>query len=142
MLSRFKHVLLPLDFTPKNEAAIAIALDLAAANQGRVLLAHVIERVQLPDDDELQAFYGQLENRAKSSMAVTAERFAEAGIPIECQVLFGRRPDEIVQLAESEAVDMIVMSSHPVDPTRPMQSWGTVSYQVSLLCTCPVLLVK
>ena len=39
-------------------------------------------------------------------------------------------------------VDLIILNSHPSDPHAPGKSWSTVSYQVSLLSPCSVLLVK
>ena len=41
----------------------------------RVSLLHVIETVNLPDDDELREFYAQLEKRARSQLAEMAKRF-------------------------------------------------------------------
>lgn len=38
-------------------------------------------------------------------------------------------------------VDLLVMGSHKVKP-RPGQGWGTTSYEVGILCQCPILLVK
>jgi hypothetical protein len=39
-------------------------------------------------------------------------------------------------------VDLIVMRFHKVDPAARDSSLGTLSYQVSILCDCLVLLVK
>ena len=44
--------------------------------------------------------------------------------------------------ANDRQADLIVMSSHRVDLEAAVQSIGTLSYQVSILCDCPVLLVK
>ena len=38
MIPRFQHILVPLDFTEKNLAALNIAFDLAVANHARVTL--------------------------------------------------------------------------------------------------------
>jgi len=47
-----------------------------------------------------------------------------------------------VREAVDRKVDLVVVSSHKVDPAATVQSLGTLSYQVSILCECPVLLVK
>jgi hypothetical protein len=39
-------------------------------------------------------------------------------------------------------VDLIVLTSHPLEPDRPGGGWGTISYQVAVFADCPVLLVK
>jgi hypothetical protein len=47
-----------------------------------------------------------------------------------------------VREARDWKVDLIVVSSHKIDPHAAVASLGTLSYQVSILCDCPVLLVK
>ena len=43
MLPRFRHILVPLDFDPKNQGALDIAIEVAQVNSARVTLLHVIE---------------------------------------------------------------------------------------------------
>ncbi|MGQ0633190.1 MAG: universal stress protein [Planctomycetaceae bacterium] len=142
MLPRFRHLLVPLDFTDKNQAAVDVAFDIAAQNNARVTLLHVIETIAGPDDAELKEFYDRLQERAESELEVRAQRFVQAKLPVDQKIRFGRRSPEIVQDAHERNVDLIIMSSHPIDPDQPVQSWSTVSYQVSILCRCPILLVK
>lgn len=142
MLPRFKHLLVPLDFSNKNQPALDISFEIAAQNQARVTLLHVIETVDDSADRELQEFYDRLEARADRELEDRSQRFVEAGLAVDCKVRYGKRLQEIIQDAEDRKIDLIVMSSHQVDPERPLESWGTLSYQVSLLCPCPVLLVK
>jgi nucleotide-binding universal stress UspA family protein len=142
MIPRFKHILVPVDFTPKNAAAVDITLEMAVQYDARVSLLHVIERINLPDDEDLTSFYAKCEERTRSEMASMARRFDEPQIPTDQDVQFGNRVEEIVRFSVTRDVDLIVMSSHKVDPTKAMRSWSTVSYHVSLLCSCPVLLVK
>jgi nucleotide-binding universal stress UspA family protein len=67
---------------------------------------------------------------------------AAAGSRVDRKILYGKRLIEIVRDACERKVDLIVMSSHKVDPAAGASSFGTLSYQVSILCDCPVLLVK
>ena len=39
-------------------------------------------------------------------------------------------------------VDLTIMKSHKVDLEDRSHGWGTISYKVSILAQCPVLLVK
>jgi hypothetical protein len=34
------------------------------------------------------------------------------------------------------------MTSHTVDSERLSETWATLSYKVSVICRCPILLVK
>lgn len=142
MLPRFSHILVPVDFTEKNRAALDIAFDLAVVNPARVTLLHVIETLESGSDAELDRFYARLNTRAETELESMSQRFDDAGVVIDRKVRYGRRLQDIVSDSIERQCDLIVMSSHKLDPDRPFQSWATLSYQVSVLCQCPVLLVK
>ena len=142
MIPRFRHILIPLDFTEKNLAALNIAFDLAAVNHAVTTLLHVVEEIQGDQDAEVQQFYDRLRNRAEAELETLSQRFDEAGLIVERKVRIGKRLKEIVIDSVERNVDLIVMSSHKPDLTNPLETWNTLSYQVSVLCPCPVLLVK
>jgi nucleotide-binding universal stress UspA family protein len=142
VLPRFHHILVPLDFTDKNRSALDVAFEIAQQNKARVTLLHVIETIEGAEDAEMREFYDRLQSRAESELEARAQPFAAAGLVVDRKIRFGRRATEIVQDAADRQIDLIVMSSHPIDPSRPLRSIGTVSYQVSVLCRCPVLLLK
>jgi nucleotide-binding universal stress UspA family protein len=138
----FSHLLLPLDFTDKNEAAVGIALDLARRDQAEVVLLHVIETIDHVALDEMSDFYRQLETRASAKLAVIGERFTAAGVRVRHEILIGKRAEAILTYAATSPTDLIVMSSHRVDRDHPALGLGTISYQVAIVARCPVLLVK
>ena len=142
MIPRFRHILIPLDFTEKNLAALNIAFDLAVVNHAVTTLLHVVEEIQGEQDAEAQQFYDGLRNRADAELETLSQRFDEAGLIVERKVRIGKRLTEIVVHSDEHNVDLIVMSSHVPDLTNPIETWNTLSYQVSVLCSCPVLLVK
>ncbi len=142
MIPRFQRILLPVDFTPKNDSAVEVARELATQYDATLSLIHVIETINLPEDDELRSFYAELEKRSRSQLNALARRFDETKTPVDQEVRFGHRAEEIVRFASEQAIDLIVMSSHPIDKESAVRSWNTLSYQVSLLCPCPILLVK
>jgi nucleotide-binding universal stress UspA family protein len=142
MLPRFQHILVPVDFTAKNQAALDIAFEMASQNSARVTLLHVIETIENVPQEELAAFYDRLNSRAETQLESRSQRFADAGVAVDRKIRHGKRLAEIVRDARDRKADLIVMSSHRVDPNAAAQSLGTLSYQVSILCDCPVLLVK
>ena len=144
MLPRFEHILVPVDFTGKNRAALDIAFEMAQQNQARTSLLHVVEQIDVaPDgDDELNRFYEQLVQRADTDLETMTQPFSGAGLDVEHKVRVGKRVREIIRFVEQHKVDLVVLSSHPIDLARPGPSMATVSYQVSLFCRCPVLMVK
>jgi nucleotide-binding universal stress UspA family protein len=142
MLPRFHHTLVPLDFTEKNQSALDVAFEMAVANQSRVTLLHIIEQIELPGDAEVDEFTDQLRQRSDRELELRGQRFAEANVPIDWKIRLGKRAAEIAGYETEHGIDLIVLSSHPVDADDPARSLATLSYQVAVLSRCPVLLVK
>lgn len=142
MIPRFQHLLVPVDFTGKNLAALDIAFEIAVQNQARVTLLHVIETIADLTDAEINEFYNRLDTRANTELETMAQRFAEAGLKIDQKIRYGKRLREIVQDSIDRQIDLIVLSSHKIEKDQPVENWGTLSYQISVICQCPVLLVK
>ncbi len=142
MTQAFQHILVPVDFTGKNQRAVALARQLSLQNQARVTLLHVIETLEDLADEEVDDFYSNLESKANAELAALAKTFAEAGLDVTSHVAYGKRTHEIVQYSIDNNIDLIVMSSHKIDLNEPGDRVGTLSHQVSILCQCGVLLVK
>lgn len=149
----FDHVLIPLDFTAKNRAALAAGATLATrAGTGRITLLHVIEPIEAggEEDPEVMSFLRRLEARAERELArfratledgEDGEGGVEEGTVIGTVAIYGKRADTIVRWAVENAADVIVMSSRPLDPESP-PAWPTVSSRVAWLSPRPVLLVR
>lgn len=141
----FRNILVPVDFTLKNEAALNTALDLArgtGGNEAKVTLLHVIETIEHVEFEEMADFYRGLETRAAAKLFGMEERFKEALIPVYHEVVYGKRAETIVRHAEEREVDLIVLSSHKVDRDHPALGVGAISYRIAIVARCPVLLVK
>lgn len=138
----FKKILVPVDLTDKNERAVEHAAQLAQLTGGLVTLLHVIETLDIPFE-EVQDFYQDLEKRAEPQMAQLAAPLIKAGFErVDRVIVYGKRAEEVARYADEHAFDLIVVSSHRVDPENPGLSWATLSYKVAILAQCPVLLVK
>ena len=143
MLPRFRHILLPLDLTSRSNAAVDIAFELAVENKAAVSLLHVIQAIDTdPPDRETKEFYDHIRQRAESELDRVSRRFLDADIQCEVKVRVGDRLRDILDFARHHRVDLIVMSSHRIDPDNLAETWGTLSYKVSVICECPILLVK
>jgi nucleotide-binding universal stress UspA family protein len=142
----FRNILVPVDFTLKNEASLNIALDFARKATGeepvRVTLLHVIETIEHVEFEEMQDFYRGLETRAAAKLFGMEERFKAAEVPVYHEILYGKRAETILHHAEERKVDLIVLASHKVDPEHPALGVGTLSYRIAIVARCPVLLVK
>ena len=91
---------------------------------------------------EASRLYQRLERKARKPMDALIRRAGADGTTALHAFVYGRRADEIVRYAAEHEVDLIVLASHRVKPTRVDRDWGTISYKVGILAQCPVLLVK
>ena len=138
----FHHVLVPVDLSPKNEQTLEIAVKVASLDKGKVTTLHVIELIADTSFEEFKDFYDRLEQKAQGEMEKLVAPYAESGAKIEQSIVFGNRTEKILEFAESQAVDLLVMNSHKVNLSDSAQGWGTLSYKLGILAQCPVMLVK
>lgn len=142
----FRKILVPVDFTEKNETALQAALQMAtgraAGDEAEIFLLHIIETIEHVEYDEMKDFYRELENRSVAKLTKMEERIREAGVKVFHDLQYGKRAEAIVHYAEEREMNLIVLSSHKVDRDHPALGWGTISYRIAIVARCPVLLVK
>jgi len=141
----FQKILVPVDFTEKNESALTSTIEIAGRSDGEaneVTLLHVIETIEHISFEEMADFYRGLETRATAKLFTMEERLQQAGVRARHEVVYGKRAETIVRYAEDHGTDLVILSSHNVDRDHPALGWGTISYRVAIVVRCPVLLVK
>jgi universal stress protein A len=137
----FKNILIPVDFTEKNEAAIEATSEIAKMHHADITLLHVIEKIDLLASREVRGFYSRLKRNAETKIRNLVRKF-NSKTKIKTNIVFGNRAEEIVRFALDNDIDLIVMASHKINPRGLNEGWGTLSYKVAILSQCPVLLVK
>lgn len=139
----FSKLLVPVDFTEKNEAALASAIEIATGNEdAEVVLLHVIETIEHIEFEEMAGFYRNLEARAAAKLFAMEEKLTGANVRARHEIVYGKRAETIVRYAEEKEVDLLILASHKVDREHPALGIGTLSYRVAIVARCPVLLVK
>ena len=138
----FKKILVPLDLSDRHQQALEIAARLAKESDGEVTLLHVIAIIPGLHMEEDRDFYQRLEQVALDHLTRLGRYLEEHQITRREEIIYGSRAPEIVRYAMETGVDLIVLTSHRIDPEDPAVGWGTVSYKVGILSQCPVLLVK
>ena len=136
----FKRVLIPIDLGERCRGAVLAAPDLASG--GQVTLLHVIETIQGAAFEEFEDFYRSLAERAEAALERWSAELSGSGLRIERQIVYGKRAEEIVRFAEAHKSDLILLASHQVSAGLPGAQLGTLSHQVALFATCPVLLLR
>ena len=113
----FSRIVVPVDLTEKNAAALQAACRLAP-DDGEITLLHVIETLDLPFE-ELEDFYAQLHAKAAAELDAMAESLADTGLRINVRIAYGKRVPEIVEHTGTIGADLIIMSSRRVDLENP-----------------------
>jgi nucleotide-binding universal stress UspA family protein len=135
----FKRILVPVDLSEKSSVAVDVACRLASGNHGDIILLHVIETIEHLEFDELRNFYSKLEKHATTGLRRLVNQASDKGVPIQIETVYGKRARSIIEFAAKRRVDLIVLNSHPVQSG----SWfPSISYEVGVLASCPVLLLK
>jgi nucleotide-binding universal stress UspA family protein len=139
---RFRTVVLATDLSPTSEAATAAALDLAATLGARLLAVSVV------DPGTLRVAGGRYVARVDQVRA-QREQFAQelvargrtAGVAVDFLVWEGDPGEAIIDAAQAEGADMIVVGSHGRGTVGRFLI-GSVSDHVVRHASCPVLVVR
>jgi nucleotide-binding universal stress UspA family protein len=138
----FKKILLPLDVSDRHGPALDVAAELVGASGGELILLHAIEVISGVTMDEEKDFYRRLEKGARDHLGKVGEKMTAKSISWRAEVLYGNRSAEVVRFARERGMDLIVLTAPPFNPQNPTAGLGSLSTQISLLASCPVLLVK
>jgi nucleotide-binding universal stress UspA family protein len=156
MTMLFKKILVAYDGSEQSKHAIDYAADMAHSNKGKLIVLTVVPRVTLPvfpDEgfgsvpvsttqdwaeyqDKMNASYKKSQDDV---MKEVNEHFPD--LVVEAVLLEGRPSSTIVEQAEKNQADLIVMGSRGIGG---ISGWilGSTSRRVVESCTKPVLIIK
>jgi nucleotide-binding universal stress UspA family protein len=150
-MQRFKLFLVPFKRSPTSLAALVTAARMAHTEKGAVVLLHVVPPLPLwIYDPTLGLNTGPLidprwdeDRRANAEAYVrqVAQRLADSGIEAGADALLGEVASTIVEYADNEAVDLIVMGCHE-RPGPLRAACGSVTEEVLRTAKQPVLVVR
>ncbi len=139
---RFQHIVFATDFSEDSLAALPYAVSLAEEDEAQLTLLHVVEEPEagIADLDGVKAY---LMHRLQELVPPAAEPWCHA----ECLLEFGRqfaRPTErILEIAEEQAADLIVLGVHPVHGKLGLVTHlASTTAQILTEAACPVLTVR
>jgi nucleotide-binding universal stress UspA family protein len=135
-----KRILVPTDFSTLGQSALEAATALAKERDAELMIVHVEEP---PSAYAYGEFYIGADEPDRSALeAMLAEvRPADPAVPCTHRLLVGSPAKEIVKLAASEKVDMIVMPTHGRTGLARVLM-GSVAEEVVRKANCPVLTIK
>jgi nucleotide-binding universal stress UspA family protein len=143
----FDKILYPTDFSEVAGKAYAYVKQLQAAGTKEVVLLHVIDHrsfeVLAAHDSAMRAkdIEQKMEDDALKEMNTTAEELQKLGLSVSVRLVKGIPFCTILDVAEEEDVDAIVVGSHGKSNVAEMLL-GSVSEKVVRKSKRPVLVVK
>jgi len=140
----YKRILIPLDGSPLAEQALPHAMALAEHFHSELVLLRVL--IPLPStvtttEAALQRASEEAAIFAREYLDRVAAGVQELGITVQKVIIGGRPHYQIIQYAETNQVDLIVMSTRG---QSGLSRWlmGTVSDRVVRGANVPVLMVR
>ncbi len=138
-----KKVLLPTDFSELSNRAIEEAIPMIKKLGAEVVFVHVLERLDHPDDmtalfDEGYAYLMDRSNALLNDLVLKAK---QDGIEANASLKNGVPYLEIVELAEKEGVDLIVMGTHGRKGFNHLMM-GSQAERVLRHAKCSVMTIK
>jgi nucleotide-binding universal stress UspA family protein len=137
-----RRILLATDLSPTTDLATEWAFELARRNDASLLVVSVIDPndLVLPDGG-IRVGVDQVRDRRQAVAQQLVQRGREIGLKVDFLVWTGAPGESIVEAAQAESVDMVLVGAH----TRGHLSrlvMGSVSEYVARHATCPVLIVR
>lgn len=136
----YSNILVPVEFTDRDEPSVKQALRIVKKRGGTITLLHVIEKLDLPDD-EMEEFYKRLATRARRRMRRLVEN-VKTSADVRFETRYGRRARAIVDHVGDNNIDLVIMASHRIEPGDPPSAWMTISHQVAIFAGCSVMLLR
>ena len=134
-----KKILVPVDFSHTGDIALEYAASLAKEKQGQLLIVHVQELARAYGGE---MYYGIPEPSVEELMGMLHDvKPTDATVGVEYRLLSGDPAYEVVRLADTEKVDLIVVGSHGrAGISRVLM--GSVAEAIVRQAHCPVLVCK
>jgi len=150
-MEKIDKMLCPVDFSEPSNAALRAAAELAKRYSASILLAHAINEIDPAPSpsytldshvmEQIPHLMGQMTDNAHRAMQVLINNQIESGMPVDHRVVVGEPARSIVQLAEDEQVDLIVMATHGRSGIKGL-FFGSVAEKVVRSAACPVLTIR
>lgn len=149
----FDYILFPTDLSELSYSAFEYVKKLKDAGARRVLLLYVIDLMQISFIGTIDAFSSlrvdsvekevklEMEEKAKQALVEMKSELESMGFDARYMIVEGIPHEKILEIAETEDVDIIVVASQGRSPFKEM-FMGSTSERVIRASKSPVLVVK
>src|SRR5215510_3142454 len=143
--SMYKRILVATGGSPWSDAAVAYAIRLAAGMGAEVVLVTVLTlpvSYGMPETGmEVDILRDSVEQEGKERVRRAATYATRAGVASLPLLTWGNIPATILQTADAEACDLIILGSHGLTGWKRLRL-GSISNAVAAKAAQPVLIVK
>lgn len=143
---KIERILCPMDFSEFSAKSYTYAHSLAFHYEAKLFLEHVVQPLSMSYPfyafpDTLGQVYINLVQDAEKHLKEVVQDYARNGIQPELVVREGFPTDAILNFAQTQSVDLIVMGTHG---RRGFDRFamGSVTEQVLRKARCPVLVIR
>lgn len=149
----FDKIMACVDFSEISHRVVKVAMELASLAKAQVLIVHVVEKevpllvsegIVIPkvEIEKFNEIYRIMEEKAKEKLKeMTKEIQGEWKVEVTPFVLVGEPFDLLLDKAEEEKVNLIVVGSHGKKGVERLLL-GSVSEKVARKAPCSVLVVR
>ena len=143
---QFRHILAPTDFSEYSKQAVGAALELAKKFGAKLSILHVVELPPYPVEGYVPpsltpTFLEDLERQASQELAQVVPEAESAGVEVARLVAVGSPYRKIIDMAEAEQVDLIVMATAGRTGFSRLVI-GSIAERVVRTASCPVLTTR
>jgi len=145
-MKEIRKILFPIDFAEKFEALLPWVSYFADKFGATVYVLFVTQDLgdfssfHVPHGN-IQSFQEEALKAAKQKMGAAAQEFFKSLPQVETRVVVGSPPEKILELAQQEKIDLIIMGSHGRKGLE-RAIFGSVCERVVRGAPCPVLTIN
>ena len=143
-MSRFKEILVPVDFSEHSIAAVEAAIELARVFDSKLHLLHCYQiqpggispyGIAIPS-----SYFGEIRDAATQQLAEWQEKHVPADISADVTIVSESPSGAIVEMAKKIGADLIVMGTRGLSGFKHVML-GSVAERTVRLASCPVMTV-
>lgn len=109
----YDRILLPTDGSDETEPAIEQAVDLADRYKASLHILYVVDQTAITPDMNEEVMYDEFKEMGQSIVNELTDRAEQAGVSDGIgSVQYGMPHQEILEYADEESIDLIVMGTH------------------------------
>lgn len=143
-MSRFKQILVPIDFSAHSTAAFEAAVEIARAFESKIHLLHCYQiqpggispyGIAIPS-----SYFAEIRDAASQQLAEWQEKHVPAGISVDASMMSDAPSEAIIAAAKQTGADLIVMGTRGLSGFKHVML-GSVAERTVRLAPCPVMTV-